>query len=886
MKRLHKTFGVVVGSALAAMSLASCGDNGVNCGEGTVEKDGSCVPDGTKICTGSLSFDPATGTCALDPSACKDGTVLVDGSCQDSGVVKVDATESAEPNDDATPAGTITVPAIGAKGFVIKGCITPYRDVETDANDQVVGDGILDADLDQWVVTVTQPTVLDVNADGVRGLVAGFVMVSADAELTELGYVRQAVSITNDRAAREIYLPKAGTYALFMADSRTILNPGVGPGDVNTCYYATITQKALPTAKTIALQPLNSSYEGKVELYNYVPTEGEVFTINAIPKSAGNQTGLTVVKNDAFARLANGDANDATAFAFVTNMKAADTIKVVYDPALVFSGAPVGYQLQARPILATALPTNGDLPLMNKLPNAGVAVDVFDLNWTYMDVAAANEIKHIKVSSGSKFNWAILDADTLVAAGTGTVNGLNAAGMAAPMTSRAGDADWFRFPKAGRYYVLFHSPGTAGNYTINAVQTVATRTTFAVGTPATAVALGSAARNSAFGDITTNENWSLTSASSANFTGQIQVSRYLKTAAGRFDRDFVNIASSRFLKDGTTNVGEIINPGLDGQVIRISDVSTPATDTSLFNLSLTRRDYTDLDTVIEGTPLVSAAAAIPAGGTKRYFVKAKKGSLVNIVATPAGGANIQVSALAANEATVTRVGLGGANNPRTLNASSLNGWVAIVVVNNGPAGMVSLTLNSQAPATFSDACVGGSVLPQTPDATEFGGIGDEAFSATQTLPFNFSLFGQTVTDFKVSSNGWLSFEPGLSNDDAQYAGQSFDTTRLLRGGIGAYWADLAGIVICKKEDATKVTIQWTGATLGGLFTPGIKVQAQAILYKDQPRIDFVYGPTGKHDNTGADASIGINSLSLDRSFVIGFKQPVASAGSGYVVPTN
>ena len=139
MKSLYKTFGVVVSAALAAMT-ASCGDNGVNCGEGTKAVDGSCVPDGTVVCTGGTRFNEGTGTCEVDPNACQDGTVLVDNKCVDPGVVVADATEAAEPNDDIDPvaAGRIAVPAIGAKGFVIKGCITPYRDVETDQNGAVV----------------------------------------------------------------------------------------------------------------------------------------------------------------------------------------------------------------------------------------------------------------------------------------------------------------------------------------------------------------------------------------------------------------------------------------------------------------------------------------------------------------------------------------------------------------------------------------------------------------------------------------------------------------------------------------------------------------------------------------------------------------------------
>ncbi|HPH68740.1 MAG TPA: hypothetical protein PLF40_23460, partial [Kofleriaceae bacterium] len=240
MKSLYKTFGVVVSAALAAVT-ASCGDNGVNCGEGTKAVDGSCVPDGTVVCTGGTRFNAEKGTCEVDPTACQDGTVLVNNKCQDPAIVTADATEVAEPNDDISPvaAGRITVPAVGAKGFVIKGCITPHRDVEQDQDGNVVGDGVLDADLDPWIVSVAEPTLLDIKSDGVRGLVAGYALFSNDTELQDASFQRQAVSVVNDQANREIFLPKGGSYVLFMADSRTILKTDVGPGDANTCYYTT-----------------------------------------------------------------------------------------------------------------------------------------------------------------------------------------------------------------------------------------------------------------------------------------------------------------------------------------------------------------------------------------------------------------------------------------------------------------------------------------------------------------------------------------------------------------------------------------------------------------------------------------------------------------------
>ena len=60
-----------------------------------------------------------------------------------------------------------------------------------------------------------------------------------------------------------------------------------------------------------------------------------------------------------------------------------------------------------------------------------------------------------------------------------------------------------------------------------------------------------------------------------------------------------------------------------------------------------------------------------------------------------------------------------------------------------------------------DPCAGGTILPQTPDGTFFGAIGDEALTGVQTLPFTLDFYGDDVTQYYVSTNGWLSFnDPG------------------------------------------------------------------------------------------------------------------------------
>src|SRR5687768_13874632 len=168
-------------------ALASCGDGSKTCGPDTREENGvcvaaidcgpgtianedgnACVPDGSVVCSDGTMFDVASGTCVPSDAVCGDGTVLIDGVCRDPATVTPDAEESAEVNETAAGgAGTITVPGIGDPGFVIHGCITPRDNGAT-------------ADLDPWVITVSQPTVLEVSADGLGGLAAGFALFNAD----------------------------------------------------------------------------------------------------------------------------------------------------------------------------------------------------------------------------------------------------------------------------------------------------------------------------------------------------------------------------------------------------------------------------------------------------------------------------------------------------------------------------------------------------------------------------------------------------------------------------------------------------------------------------------------------------------------------------------
>lgn len=231
-------------AAILAIAAAGCGDNSKACGEGTndLDGDGTCEADvgGDGSCGNGTRVDPVTMECVVDPLACGGGTVLVNGRCQDPAAgIDIDLEEGPEPNafePDAVPAGVIALPATGGGGFVLHGCIRPI-DAAT-------------PDYDVYLLEVAAPALIDVTADGVQGLVAGFTVTSSVAALAS--WQRHGIELATDTARRQVLLPAAGTYRIAMTDSRTLLPevsggtgaPPAGNADGTSCYYVTIAQLA------------------------------------------------------------------------------------------------------------------------------------------------------------------------------------------------------------------------------------------------------------------------------------------------------------------------------------------------------------------------------------------------------------------------------------------------------------------------------------------------------------------------------------------------------------------------------------------------------------------------------------------------------------------
>lgn len=286
----------VLGVALIAVVVAACGDNSKSCGEGTGDMDGdgeceSIVPPGGKVCGEGTVVDPVTNLCVPDPATCGGGTVLINGSCQDpAAALDIDLEEGPEPNAfevGAVPAGVIALEPVGSDGVVVHGCIKPLDDATPD--------------FDVYVLTADAPTLLDVSADGVLGLAAGFEVRSSEAVLAT--WKRFGVSVATDTSRRQVLLPAAGTYQLIVTDSRTLLptltggaaTPAGNP-DGTSCYYVTIDQVAPMPAALVIANGATGTTEGDLAIYSAAVPAGTV-QLTATFATASAQEAIVVLRN-------------------------------------------------------------------------------------------------------------------------------------------------------------------------------------------------------------------------------------------------------------------------------------------------------------------------------------------------------------------------------------------------------------------------------------------------------------------------------------------------------------------------------------------------------------------------------------------------------------
>lgn len=778
---------------LVLLLAAACGDNSEACGPGTSDVGGECTPNVGMICGDGTLFDPASGACLPDPGLCGSGTVLINGTCQDpTAGLSVDLEEGPEPNGfepGAAFAGDIALKPIGdPKGFVVHGCIKPNADV---------------ADFDDFRITVTAPTLIDVTADGVHGLAAGFVALGDDPAIAT--WQRFGLNTMTDMSHRELFLPKAGTYELVMADTRSLLGIVDGSGvlvpagnaDGTSCYYVTLNQEAIPTPIHLAVPVgTNDVISNKVLFYSGTLPSGVIDLQESIA-SPYALPAFAVLISDQLRVL---DDRGEVAFAGV---KDTDTDLIAVDTVYNYAFTPPNFEVSfAAATTAQALPTTNTSVTTTSKTQVGTLF--ITTNQFYFDAPSDEATLGMNLASTKTVQGVVWDSDLHVVSRFGGFT---------PVQTFTSYVGLWRAPKAGRYYLALIDPsdGAGTSFTITSTVTQLVPAAVAIDTPLTAQTPNPFGSNPYSLDLT-GEDWDLFAATNT------AVAMYdPATAFGRLDPLVAStgpLASdpAPLVSFDGSSTGYVVH-GLDGLLIKANPHGT-------FDLDFTTRVATDLAFMTN-----SYNDTAPANDAHRYFIAGAPGSTVQISVT-AGILEI----LNADET------VAAASNPYTIPAA---GFVAFSV--RGPGGAaVSYTLDIVATrpfytyqttsTEFVDACFGGVSIPV-----------DTGVSELQTTPAGFTFYSAFDSLYAISANGYLSFH----TDDDGTATPHAIPDHVGAANIAPMWQPQNNVTVCRRRIGSKTTIQWSGDG----------AQFQAILDAADSSIEYVYGP-----NLGGGGISGVQSL--------------------------
>ena len=819
------------------------------CGEGTVLLDGMCVPDTDALCGRNTIYDAEMGTCVPDPDAlCEGDLVFVEASA-----TCVDPDELLEGMADVRELGEINDPAFneGAMPQVVDiadgtgsfyGCIEPQ-----DFDD----DGIVDADLDYFQISVDGPTLLNVRVDGIRGLSGAVAFFAIEENLLDAGWQRVIGSLSGVGDEGQVFLPQAGDYFVAASDTRSLLLADVVAGGPGQCYFVQLATEDLPDPTVIDDTPTTGTF-GDPQFYTVasVATGDLIFSemneldLDGDATDNGNVAGTVVaVVNGRFLGQAavqpqfdpfTGEITGVTPALVVANsLEAGDEVLIVVDSVFNVSFDDVDFNVNATKPVVQEMPTDGSaLTFTQEIdPDTGIVP-----GWAYFNATEGDVVRLVvDQADGDDIDWAVFQP-------LGTGFGLSGSGF----------DEYIQVVATGIHYVrLFNNDrADAETFDVTFAQTDITPTELTLDT-ASAGDLSTESRGFFSIDLSTND-WIETELGSLTNMTDGDVRAYDRSVFGALD---LSLGATDSETTDSSFERILLGEGLN-VLITVEDADGHDMDET-FDITVRDVPYTDLGAVDSMTPQSAMDVALAADGVSRFVVQGTvSGELVSVTASSTG-LDLVLDILEIPTAEIDTTvddGLDGDDEVFSTGVGSEGLTLAFRVSEFfGVAGMFDINVTAEPPPYSSAA----SAIAFTSICSSQGGSGtdiafsstDDSVSATLTLAsggaFPFQFFGTAVTDFVVSTNGWMTFS-------TPYTGSSFLPGS--QGNIVApFEVDLDMIEGCWQRNADTFTVEWRGQT----WSSGDSIEFQVIFHTDNT-IDFVYGPG--HDATeGALDLVGLRN---------------------------
>lgn len=811
----------------------------IECAEGTMLMGTECVPDGSAFCGGNTIFDTETGTCVPDPDALCEGDlvfVMETATCVDPDELlegMADVQELAEPNDPSFNETAMAQPvdiADGSGSFY--GCVEPM-----DFDD----DGVIDPDRDFFAIEVDGPTLLRVRTDGIRGANAAVAFLSGDSEgaLTEFGWQRFVLSLASDGADQKVFLPAAGTYLVVATDARSLLL-GEPAGGEDQCYFTQLEVEELPTPTVITPgTPLEGDFD-EPRFFAFDATRGQLVLHSATEQDAsgaatdrGSIESTMVTLVDSTFRSAAADTQDGffgpiadgVVEDFALGLDADQTVWIVVDSLYDLSLDSTRFSVAVQDANAVEIPEDGtvDFTHDDELPAFGF----FE--------ATAGDVVRLQFDQP--------DGDTLEVG----VLQPNASGFGV-----SGSDVYVQIEQTGIHYLqIVNDDGVDGeSYGVEFERASITPTAMTLGTAASG-ALAEHDRAFFSVDLSTAD-WIQWSASNLTNVTDLELTFYERGPFGVLGASVPEIDGDEL---DATSVFERILRG-EGSNVLVSVTSADAvTGDETFDVLVDDVPYVDLGSIVPGTDITRTGETATGGEYQRYLLEAVAFSPLTIgTTTTTPTLDAVISVVDASFATVRDFDVGAAGEAEGGTYVMANDWVAFVVFDLAEVGgSYDLTVSAEAPpytpATgalgFTSVCPseGGAGANHGVTATDIWPALDDGLSTTPlAIPgdFPFTFFGAGVSQATISTNGWLTFTPSFAGDSFLES-STFDVIAPLSG-------DLDLDALCTHRDGSTLTIEWRGQS----YEDGGVVEMQVVLHQTG-RIDFIYGP----DHQSLDGTVGL-----------------------------